>query len=229
MTFFYRLTGKSDACGGNIHEYRKEFLFREVLRTMKVKRQEQIMAFLIEEFGQDRGSALFDTQEQLFHTLIESKNTENKSKRQQETLIQTILPCVALYKTLLQEGFSEEETSAYLQKYMFTIVGANMHSSMAKMERIPGFFFLYSSIFRKVMRSSDLHESTQDHTIASFDVTITKCLWHTACVENNCPKLCHIFCDADNVTYGGLKKLAFSRAKTLGWGEDYCDFHFSRK
>lgn len=150
---------------------------------MKVKRQEQIMAFLIEEFGQDRGSALFDTQEQLFHTLIESKNTENKSKSQQKTLIQTILPCVALYKTLLQEGFSEEETSAYLQKYMFTIVGANMHSSMAKMERIPGFFFLYSSIFRKVMRSSDLHESTQDHTSASFDVTITKCLWHTAALR----------------------------------------------
>ena len=82
---------------------------------MKVKRQEQIMAFLIEEFGQDRGSALFDTQEQLFHTLIESKNTENKSKSQQKTLIQTILPCVALYKTLLQEGFSEEEKQVLLK------------------------------------------------------------------------------------------------------------------
>ena len=73
------------------------------------------MAFLIEEFGQDRGSALFDTQEQLFHTLIESKNTENKSKSQQKTLIQTILPCVALYKTLLQEGFSEEEKQVLLK------------------------------------------------------------------------------------------------------------------
>ena len=208
----YRLSGNSGTCSGNIHEYSKEFHFREVLRTMKVKRQEQIRAFLIEELGQERGRALFDKQEQLFHTLI-----------------QTILPCVALYKTLLQEGFSEEETSAYLQKYMFTIVGANMHSSMAKMERIPGFYFLYSSIFRKVMRSSDLHESTQDHTRDSFDVTITKCLWYTVCVENDCPKLCHIFCDADNVTYGGLKKMAFSRTKTLGYGEDCCDFHFTRK
>lgn len=196
---------------------------------MKVKRQKQIRTFLIEEFGQKRGRALFDKQELLFHTLIGSENTRSKSKSQQKTLIQTILPCVALYKTLLQEGFSEEDTTAYLKKYMFTIVGANMHSSMSKMERIPGFFFLYSSIFRKVMRTSDLHESTQSHTRDSFDVTITKCLWHTACVENNCPKLCHIFCDADNVTYGGLKKLAFSRTKTLGWGEDYCDFHFSRK
>ena len=196
---------------------------------MKVKRQKQIEAFLIAEFGQDRGCALFDKQAQRFHALAESKNTENKSKSQQKTLIQTILPCVALYKTLLQEGFSEEETSAYLQKYMFDTVGAGMHSSMAKMEKIPGFYFLYSSIFRKVMRSSDLHESTQSHTKDSFDVTITKCLWHTACVENDCPKLCHIFCDADNVTYGGLRKLGFSRTKTLGYGEACCDFHFFRK
>lgn len=47
---------------------------------MKVKRQEQIRAFLIEELGQDRGSALFDKQEQLFQMLIESENTKNKSK-----------------------------------------------------------------------------------------------------------------------------------------------------
>ena len=91
---------------------------------MKVKRQEQIRTFLIEELGQDRGRALFDKQEQLFHMLIESENTKNKSKSQQKTLIQTILPCVALYKTLLREGFSGEGISTYLQKYMFTVVGA---------------------------------------------------------------------------------------------------------
>ena len=31
------------------------------------------------------------------------------------------------------------------------------------------------------------------------------------------------------VTYGGLKKLDFSRTKTLGYGGDCCDFHFFRK
>jgi len=51
--------------------------------------------------------------------LIESESTKNKSNSQQKTLIQTILPCVALYKTLLQEGFSKEKTTTYLQKYMF--------------------------------------------------------------------------------------------------------------
>ena len=31
------------------------------------------------------------------------------------------------------------------------------------------------------------------------------------------------------ITYGELKKLGFSRTKTLGYGGDCCDFHFYKK
>lgn len=57
---------------------------------MKIKQQKQIKTFLIEEFGKDRGSALFDEQEKALNTII--KNTKNKSKNQMKTLISTILP-----------------------------------------------------------------------------------------------------------------------------------------
>ena len=103
------------------------------------------------------------------------------------------------------------------------------HLSMVKMEKVPCFYFLYSNIFLKVVRKTDLWESTQKHGKDYFDVTMKKCLWHTACVENDCAELCHFFCDVDNVTYGNLKKLGFSRTKTLGYGGDCCDFHFYRK
>ena len=56
-----------------------------------------------------------------------------------------------------------------------------------------------------------------------------KCLWHTACVENGCAELCRLFCDVDDVTYGGLCKLGFARTRTLGYGADCCDFRFCRK
>ena len=46
---------------------------------MKIKQQKQIKTFLIEEFGKDRGSALFDEQEKALNTII--KNTKNKSKQ----------------------------------------------------------------------------------------------------------------------------------------------------
>ena len=88
---------------------------------------------------------------------------------------------------------------------------------------------VYSNIFLRVVRRTTLWDSEQAHGKDYFDVTMKKCLWHTACLENGCEKLCPLFCDVDNVTYGGLKKLDFSRTKTLGYGGDCCDFHFFRK
>ncbi len=79
------------------------------------------------------------------------------------------------------------------------------------------------------MRTTDLQKNTQSSGKNYYDVTITKCLWHTACVENGCPELCRLFCDVDDVTYGGLKKIGFTRTKTLGYGGDCCDFHFFKK
>ena len=194
---------------------------------MKIKQQKQIKDFLTEELGEDKGNALFDKQEKILDTLIE--NTKNKSENQMKTLIQTILPRIALYKALLQDGFSEEDTYKYVKKYMLDKVAAKKHASTAKMELVPGFYTIYSNIFLKIMRTTDLQESEQNKGKGYYNVTIKKCLWHTACVENDCENLCRLFCDVDDVTYGGLHKIGFTRTKTLGYSGDCCDFHFFKK
>ena len=63
---------------------------------MKIKQQKNIKAFLNEEFGEKRGNDLFNKQEAMLNELI--KNTQNKSKNQMKTLIQTILPCIKFYQ-----------------------------------------------------------------------------------------------------------------------------------
>ncbi len=194
---------------------------------MKIEQQKQIKEFLYAEFGINKGKELFDRQEIILDELI--KNIENKSKNQKKTLIQIILPRIALYKAMLKDELSDEEVYNHMQKYMINIVAKQKHLSMKKMEKVPFFYFLYSNIFLRVVRKTDLWESTQKHGKNYFDVTMKKCLWHTACKENDCEKLCPLFCDVDNVTYGELEKLGFSRTKTLGYGEDCCDFHFYKK
>ena len=194
---------------------------------MNIKQQKQIKAFLVEKFGTDRGGALLDGQEETLRALI--KNAGNKSKNQMKTLVQTIFPRIALYKILLKDGFSKEDAYAYMRIYMLDKVAAKKHSSMEKMESIPGFYSIYSNLFLIIMHTTDLQESVQTHGRDSFDVTIQKCLWHTACAENGCGELCRLFCDVDDVTYGGLKKIGFTRTKTLGYGGDCCDFHFFKK
>lgn len=194
---------------------------------MNIKQQKQIKAFLTEEFGVDKGNELFNKQEIILIELI--KNTKNKSKNQMKTLIQTILPRIALYKAMLKDGLSDEEVYQHMQKYMIDIVAKQKHLSMKKMEKVPCFNFLYSNIFLRVVHKTDLWASTQKRGKNYFDVIMKKCLWHTACVENGCEKLCRLFCDVDDVTYGGLKKIGFARTKTLGYGGDCCDFHFYKK
>ena len=194
---------------------------------MKIKQQKQIKNYLISEFGENKGKVLFDSQSEILRSIIE--NTENKTENQMKTLIQTILPRIALYKALQKDGLPEEDVYRYTQKYMIEIVAAKKHSSTAKMEIVPGFYSIYSKTFLKIMKTTDLQVSTQNSGKDFYDITITKCLWHTACLENGCEELCRLFCDVDDVTYGGLKKIGFTRTKTLGYGGDCCDFHFFRK
>ena len=146
-----------------------------------------------------------------------------------KNFIQTILPRIALYKVMLKSDLANDEVYKYMQKYMIDIIAKQKHSSMVKMEKVPCFYSIYSNIFLKIMRTTDLQESTQKQGRDYYDITIKKCLWHTACVENDCAELCRLFCDVDDVTYGGLKKIGFSRTKTLGYGGDCCDFHFYKK
>ena len=194
---------------------------------MKIKQQKQIKAFLAERFGNDRGGKLFEMQDKALGEII--GNTKGKTENQMKTLIQTILPRIALYKSFIAAGLSDDDVYKYMRKYMLEIVAAKKHSSTVKMEIVPGFYEIYSRVFLKIMRTTDLQESVQEHGKDYFNVTITKCLWHTACVENGCEELCRQFCDVDDVTYGGLKKIGFTRTKTLGYGGDCCDFHMFRK
>lgn len=194
---------------------------------MKIKQQKIIKNFLFSELDTEVAQKIFDEQNNILDKII--LNAFNKTKNQLKTLKNTILPRIALYKALNNYGFSMEDSNNHMKNYMLNYIAKSKHNSMVKMEKVPGFYSLYSKIFLKIMRKTDLQQSKQKHDAKSFDVTITKCLWHQACVENEFPELCRLFCDVDNITYGELNKIGFTRTQTLGYGGDCCDFHFFKK
>lgn len=183
---------------------------------------------LIQKFINDKllNQKIFSLQNKILLDII--KNTKNKTPNQIKTLNNTILPRIALYKAL-NEFYSQDEAYSIVKKYMYEVIGKNKNKSMKIMEKVPCFYFLYSKIFIHIMKTTDLQKSNTEYNKKYYNITITKCLWHDACVENGCPELCRLFCDVDNITYDGLKKIGFSRTKTLGYGNDKCDFHFYKK
>ncbi len=194
---------------------------------MGVKQQKDIEKFLAGRLDSGTAHELFARQSELLEQLV--FNAAGKSASQMKELEQTILPRVALYKTLMESELPHERAFELMRSYMMDVVAAEKHASTVKMQVIPGFFGIYKRVFLHVMRTSDLWESTQAAGRDFFDASITKCLWHDACVESGCPELCPLFCDVDDVNYGGLSKMGFSRTKTLGYGGDCCDFHFFRR
>lgn len=89
---------------------------------MKIKQQKQIKEFLVESFGNDSGEKLFEMQDKALGAII--GNTKGKTENQMKTLIQTILPRIALYKSLQAEGLSDDDVYKYMWKYMLEIVAA---------------------------------------------------------------------------------------------------------
>ncbi len=123
---------------------------------MKIKQQKQIKKFLFEEFGKEKGTVVFEKQNEVLKELI--TNTKNKSKNQMKTLTNTILPRIALYKVLQKEDLPKDEVTNYMRKYMIEKIAQRKHSSTVKMEIVPGFYSIYSKVFLKIMRTTDLQK-----------------------------------------------------------------------
>lgn len=188
-----------------------------------MKQQKLIQKFIKDESLDQK---IFLLQNEILVDII--KNTKDKTPNQIKTLNNTILPRIALYKAL-NELYCQDESYSIVKKYMYEVIGKNKNKSMKMMEKFPCFYFLYSKIFIHIMKATDLQKSNTEYNKKYYNIKITKCLWHDACVENGCPELCRLFCDVDNITYDGLKKIGFSRTKTLGYGNDECDLHFYKK
>ena len=67
------------------------------------------------------------------------KNTSGKTKNQMKTLMQTILPRIALYKALQNFSSNRDELYIKIKKYMIDVVAAKKHSFTKKWKGFQAF------------------------------------------------------------------------------------------
>lgn len=98
------------------------------------------------------------------------------------------------------------------------------------MLHIPGLYRLVPVIFAdqtsKMFGTEAGFAATEYKTTdGTWRIDMTKCPYHDTCVQYGCPELCPSFCDSDDIAYDGIHpKLQWHRTKTLGRGNDCCDF-----
>ena len=137
---------------------------------MQSKQQKQIKVFLIQTFGGSRGGSLFSRQEKMLDRLI--KTAANRSKNQMKTLVQTILPRIALYK-VLQAELPAEETFTHMRTYMMDWVAAEKHGENGVCAGILSDLQLLFSQNHAYLRLVGEHTGTRQNALFRVDYQVS--------------------------------------------------------
>lgn len=150
------------------------------------------------------------------------------SRERLRRLESQIMPGIAIYETLQTVMPKDEALNAvhgYVEERAY-----RLKKTFLRLMRIPGLYKKVPGIFAKqtpkFFGNSAGFEANEIRTTGGvWRIDMTRCPYHDECVRYGCPELCRCFCDSDDITYDGLHpNLVWHRTKTLGRGDDRCDF-----
>lgn len=160
-------------------------------------------------------------------TELRAENADASPEKQRH-LDGQILPGIAAYETL-QTVMPKEEALETVHHYV-ELKAWRLRRAILKLMRLPGLYRKVPGIFAKqtpkLFGTAAGFAATEIQTTGGvWRIDMTRCPYHDVCGQYGCPELCHCFCDSDDITYDNMHpQLLWHRTKTLGRGDDCCDF-----
>ena len=137
-----------------------------------------------------------------------------------------IFPAAAIYLAMKEV---DSDVAYDVMKKIMAEKSTKTGRAIAKCCRMPGFrkFFLsmWDSMSHKMFgETAGFMNVFYPKEKGCFRMDITQCPYNKYLMEQGCPELNILFCENDVYSYGNLPGLKFSRTKTIGAGDDLCDF-----
>ena len=137
-----------------------------------------------------------------------------------------IFPAAAIYLAMKE---IDPDIAYDVMKKIMAEKSTKTGQTIAKWCRIPGFskFFLgmWDGVSHKMFgEASGFKNVFYPKEKGCFRMDIIQCPYNKYLTEQGCPELNILFCENDVHAYGNLPGLKFTRTKTIGAGDDLCDF-----
>jgi hypothetical protein len=137
-----------------------------------------------------------------------------------------IFPAAAIYLAMKEV---DKDMAYDVMKKIMAEKSTKTGQNIAKLCKIPGFkrFFLgmWDSLSHKMFgEAAGFKNIFYPKEKGCFRMDIIQCPYHKYLTEQGCPELNILFCENDEHSYGNLPGLKFSRTKTIGAGDELCDF-----
>ena len=189
------------------------------------KKYDPLVATLVDRLGVDGAAALWVRAERRLATLIEG--SQDLPALEREHTHSFIYPVCSLYVEMAA-ALGREEALALLMDFAHDHALENRKPFEAVVKAPGGkrllirlFAMLQPRLFGKDAGfEATIGIASSDHV--HFDIMDCPYRRHTA--ELGVPEICNLFCTNDDIIYGDLPGVRFTRAGTLGRGADVCDF-----
>jgi hypothetical protein len=148
-------------------------------------------------------------------------------------LRQGILPGLALYRVLRTQYETEAEALGEAERF-FEPAYRGSAAIFPLFKRLPGNFELFRVVCREVMARQyppagweTVYVEDSSECLA-FDIR-ERCLYRDVLTALQAPELTPVFCKMDDLVYAQLApEINFIRTKTMGRGDECCNFRFCR-
>ena len=151
---------------------------------------------------------------------------KNISEGEKKHTTSFIFPAAAIYLSLKE---TDADIAFSIMRKVMKAKSEKAGKSLAKSLKIPGFKSLFIKMWDVVshkMFGSDcgFNNVFYPNEKGSFKMDITGCPYNKYLTELGCPEITRLFCDNDVYMYSSLPGVRFTRTKTLGYGNELCDF-----
>lgn len=156
-----------------------------------------------------------------------------KQRALSQHLESSILPGLALYQILKEENQDREAVLAEIDRIFAAWVEASGKPAQLRMAaRMPDPFSILRIANRLVLKASFPPEGWRIEWVEDSDwcvaYDIHECFYLNVLTGYGAPELTSHFCRSDDLLYGNLPNISWGRTKTLGRGDDRCNFQFAR-
>lgn len=147
-------------------------------------------------------------------------------------LEENILPGLALYQVLRDDGYDEADALRTTER----LLAADLLRQRRPLEllgRLPFFFWLLRAVTRRFMARNfppqgwQVEWRDEGRDVVAFDMK--SCFYLDVLTQYGAPELTPVYCALDDVVYEDVSPhVRWDRTRTLGRGDDCCDFRFRR-
>jgi hypothetical protein len=196
--------------------------------SAEIPHAEVVESVLRSEFGEARAREIIQQAGIGYGKLMaEREQVAHRALRQH--LEENILPGVALYRTLL----AGEDTRDRAEQLVEGAFRAWAESGRRSMARLPFFYGLLRVLIRPVMRlnfpAPGWETEWLEASRQALAFNMRSCFYLDVLEGYGVPELTKYYCAMDDLTYEGISPhVSWARTKTLGRGDDCCDFRFER-